>query len=115
MSEDIKVIQLKNDNGIGKRLLETREKRGITQTQLAAAIDVKGAQISKFECGQASCKSWQLIELAKELGVSVAYLMGEITEEQENRNQLLHRFDELPIDVQRFLLLSMKQYFEKGA
>lgn len=115
MSEDIKIIQLKNDNSIGRRLFEIREKRGMTQTQLAAAIDVKGAQISKFECGQASCKTWQLIELARELDVSVAYLTGEITEEEEQKNRLLHRFDELPMDVQRFLLLSMERYFEKGA
>lgn len=54
---------------------------------MAAAIDVKGAQISKFECGQASCKSWQLIEMERELDVSVAYLLGEITQEEENRNQ----------------------------
>ncbi len=87
----------------------------MTQTQLAAAIDVKGAQISKFECGQASCKSWQLIQLARELDVSVAYLMGEITEEEENKNWVLHRFHELPMDVQRFLLVPMDQYFEKGA
>ncbi len=43
----------KNNNNfeLGNRLRELREKRGLTQAQLAVRIGVESVTISKWECG----------------------------------------------------------------
>lgn len=110
MLDDIKFVKHNNDIEIGKRIQKAREKKGMAQADLGAAIDVVASQISKYESGQASCASWQLIELAKELDISAAYLIGEATEEDEDKKQLLNKIERLPLEVVRFLYSGLNNY-----
>lgn len=103
MSDDIKMTKHNNDIAIGRRIQKAREEKGLAQADLGVAIDVVASQISKYESGQASCASWQLIELAKELDVSVAYLIGGVTEQDEKKKQLILKLEELPVEVVRFI------------
>ena len=113
MSDDIKIIKHNNDIAIGRRIQKAREEKGLAQVDLGVAIDVVASQISKYESGQASCASWQLIELAKELDVSVAYLIGGVAEQDERKKQLIQKLDELPMEVVRFLYAGISNYSNK--
>lgn len=60
---------------LGSRLREARQDVGLSQAQLAAAVDVPQQSISKWERGQdPSTKA--LVRLADALGVSIDWLAG---------------------------------------
>ena len=65
----------------GRRVAELREKRGLTQEELAQKSGVSAAMISHFETGvrqRASAET--LIKLARALTTSVDFLLGRTTE-----------------------------------
>jgi transcriptional regulator with XRE-family HTH domain len=71
-------------NIIGERVRMAREKAkpGITQNDLAARLQVEGLRlervtISKIETGYREVTDVEALAIAKALGVSVAWLMGE--------------------------------------
>jgi transcriptional regulator with XRE-family HTH domain len=59
-----------------KRLLETRERRAVTQVQLAVKAGLRGSVVSNFETGLRKPSIEQLVKLADALGVSTDYLLG---------------------------------------
>lgn len=71
-------------NLIGKRLREARRKMKppVTQSDLAARLQVDGLRlervtISKIETGYREVTDVEALAIAKALGVSVGWLMGE--------------------------------------
>ena len=103
----------------GRRLKELRQKRGLSQKELAAVIGVHQFQISKYETGAYFPTVGKVMELAKFLQVGLAELFGEvIPEEAEVRNvRLLHRFrdlESLPKDDQDVVVKLIDAWIAKG-
>lgn len=63
---------------VGKRLAASRERAGLTQAQLAAALGPRydQAMVSRVESGRKGIRFDGIIKAAKELQVSVDYLAG---------------------------------------
>lgn len=59
---------------IGNRIIQARKKKGLTQEYLAEQLQVSRQAVSKWETGQSSPDTKNLIALSQLLGVSVEYL-----------------------------------------
>lgn len=64
-------------NTFGDRLKKEREAKGLTQEELARAIGVAVPTISEYESGKKMPRLNKIIILARKLGVSIDYLLGE--------------------------------------
>lgn len=62
----------------GQRVRECREQRGLSQTQLARALDIHPTNVSHLEAGRQDITVTQLVRAAKELGVSVGDLVASL-------------------------------------
>lgn len=61
----------------GRRLKSVREKRSLSQTELAEAAGVPALMISHFETGaRPSASARTLVKLANALEISIDYLLG---------------------------------------
>lgn len=60
----------------GKRLKKARTDKGLTQQELAESINTSKSMISGYENGKNDPARSVLINLSKQLGVSINYLMG---------------------------------------
>lgn len=58
------------------RLRQTREKRGLTQRELARSCDIGENQINRYESGSGEPSIANLASIAHVLGVSTDYLLG---------------------------------------
>lgn len=68
---------------VGDRLREIRERRRITQEQLAVAADISKSFLSEVENNKRNISSQGLLRIAKVLGASVDYLLtGEAKEDR---------------------------------
>lgn len=90
-----------NQVKIGKFISECRKKKNLTQAQLAEKLNITDRAISKWETGKGMPDSGIMLELCKELEITVNELLsGEIIEEKEydkkaNENLLeLKKIDE---------------------
>jgi transcriptional regulator with XRE-family HTH domain len=63
------------------KLREARKKKGLTQKDIAAALEVSQSNVSNYEKGNYSLSSEQIIKLVKVLECSADYLLGLIDEE----------------------------------
>ena len=61
---------------IGKRIKEIRKKKRLSQTGLAEKLDTQQASIWRWETGRNLPDVYNLIKLAKELDVSLDYIVG---------------------------------------
>ncbi len=62
---------------LGRRIARARERRGLTQAQLAQAVDLSQSAISRIESGVRAVDSLELARIAAEIGVSVLELLEE--------------------------------------
>ena len=70
---------------IGERIREIREKRGMTQDQLATKADISKGFLSDVENDKRNIGSQGLLRIANELGASVDYLLaGKVTKNTQN-------------------------------
>lgn len=60
---------------IGRRIRENRRSAGLTQEQLASRLNVSFQAVSSWERGEYVPDTWNLIELARALNVSVSSLV----------------------------------------
>ena len=67
-----KEILLKN---LGERIRQIREKKGITQKELAHSIDKDQQSIQRLEMGKINPSIYYLYEIAKGLEVDVEFLL----------------------------------------
>ena len=61
------------DQHVGERIRLLRTERGLTQEQLAAALDVSYQQVQKYETGANRISAGRIFEIARKLGVEVGY------------------------------------------
>jgi transcriptional regulator with XRE-family HTH domain len=85
----------------GKRLLELRKRKGLSQEDLAEMIGTKGPAIGRYERDAGKPSLDAIIKLASILDVSIDYLLGNTNEEvdQQNLKRML-AIQQLPKDIQ---------------
>lgn len=71
---------------LGNRLAELRKQHGLSQEELADQLGVSRQAVSKWERGEASPDTDNLIELARIYGISLDELLGLKKEEPKNGN-----------------------------
>ena len=86
-----------------KRLKELRLNAGLTQKDLAKAIDVGRTTISEYESGKIVPKQEGLLKIANHFNVSVDYLTG-VSNERATRKQNESSLDTLLNTVHYILL-----------
>ncbi len=64
------------EDTLGKRIREMRERRGLTQDQLAAYLNMQPPNISNYERGKSAPPIKKLEQLATILNTSIDYLLG---------------------------------------
>ena len=85
------------------RLKELRLEAGLTQKDLAKAIDVGRTTISEYESGKIVPKQEGLLKLANHFNVSVDYLTG-VSNERATRKQNASDLDALLNTIHHILL-----------
>lgn len=115
--EDIKISCLET---FSKRLKETREKRGLTQSELAKRVGLKTEKINFAELNIKGRKIQieELTEIAKELNVLSSYLLGEIQTTTNNDNGLKDETNEAikqwqldnKLEILNTFILKLKKY-----
>ncbi|MFK0299559.1 helix-turn-helix domain-containing protein [Brevundimonas sp. NPDC090276] len=65
------------DIQVGARVRAHREAAGLSQHELSRLIDISFQQIQKYERGQNRISASRLLQIAEQLGVSGAVLLGE--------------------------------------
>lgn len=65
-----------NINDIGLRIKRLREEKGLTQQDMADALNVKRQTVAQWENGERDLKTGYIIDLAEYLNVSSDYLLG---------------------------------------
>ena len=78
----------------GKRLKALREEKGFTQKDLAEKLSLTPKAISFYELGAREPSSEALISMAKILGTSTDYLLG---------NADIKKTEKIPNDLNKFL------------
>lgn len=74
----------------GVRIKEIREKRGLTQEQLAKKAEISKGFLSDVENGKRNIGSQGLLRIANELGASLDYLLaGRVMENVENEQIII--------------------------
>jgi transcriptional regulator with XRE-family HTH domain len=72
----------------GKKISELRKKRGLTQEDLALALNVARQSVSKWEVGEALPDTSTILQLAKFFEVSTDYLLcDDVLEEREKKHR----------------------------
>ena len=80
----------------GLRIREMREAHGMTQFDLALALDVESNFVSRMERGTRTCSFEMLVRLAKALNVSTDFLLtGKSSDPMKVKNELLGIVDRL--------------------
>jgi transcriptional regulator with XRE-family HTH domain len=104
-------IEPAEDNVFGKRLLEIRKRRGLTQTELASKLGMQQSMIAQYERGYIRVHAATLIvRVARALETTPNELLGveEIKAEGIVRNRRLLRrlrqIDQLPLADQKALI-----------
>ena len=75
---------------LGNRLAELRKQHGLSQEELADQLGVSRQAVSKWERGEASPDTDNLIELARIYGISLDELLGLKKEDSDNDNINVH-------------------------
>ena len=94
---------------LGGRVAALRQERGLTQAQLAEALEVSQQTVNSFEKGIRRVPVSALPVLARTLSVSIEEIVGETTRAQAKRGpapklqQQLERVRQLPRAQQRFV------------
>ena len=78
-----------NQNALGRRIREERQKLNLTQEQLAEKINVSTTYIGFIERGERSITLGKLTLLASVLGVSVDYLLSDTIAPVSSANEKL--------------------------
>jgi transcriptional regulator with XRE-family HTH domain len=77
------IVSPVDEKGIGRRLRELRESRGMTQTELAEKLNIKQVLVSAYELGRVRMHGALIAAFAKALDTSADEILGL---EQRRRN-----------------------------
>ncbi|WP_223144727.1 helix-turn-helix domain-containing protein [Macrococcoides canis] len=98
-------------NLVGKRIRNSRIKKGISQKELAEKINVSNAVMSRYESGTRSPDFEKLKHIAEVLEVSIDYLLDH--EKTTTETFLLNSsegFSDLPIDEQNRIEKTLREH-----
>ena len=101
---------------LGKRLLEARKSKKMSQDELAKKVGTKGPAIGRYERDVAQPALDTIVKLSNALDVSLDYLIGKIDDKIDPQNlKRLVAIQKLPLDVQDkilyFIDLSIKDAY----
>jgi len=95
---------------LANRLKEMRVRKGLSQDQVAEAMDCVQSLISKYEAAEANVTLEIVIKLADVFGCTTDYLVGrDVVHDQETaQGMLLHNFQQLNPGEQMFFATMLK-------
>lgn len=98
-------------NGLGSRIRKERQNKGITQEQLAEAVDISVNFMSLIENGR-NMSVETLVNISKALGVTVDYLLSDTIQLQNDTisEQIIQNLSTLNEDERLYFLNMIKQY-----
>lgn len=92
---------------LGNRIRIAREKKGITQEELAERVNISPSHISVIERGVKTARIDTVARIANELDVSADYLLQDLVK-RSRESQLLSSIMELPESDRNRLLTAVK-------
>jgi transcriptional regulator with XRE-family HTH domain len=98
MTTIIAMEKTRDSVGFGRRLKQARQRRQLSQKELAAMIEVHPRQVSKYEMGTSYPTVAKLLEIVRTLKIRPEELLADIEpqpEEQLSNLRLLQRFKDL--------------------
>ena len=90
---------------VARRLAEVRKQKGMSQFELAEAMNCTQGLISKYEAVQANVHLNTLIDICDVLGCSLDYLLGrDVVYDTSLRGRVLKALEILPESKQRMIV-----------
>ena len=74
-------------SGIGNRIIELREKKSLSQTELAKRVDINKSVMNRIESEERPIRDYELDKIASVLETSSDYLLGRELEEEKTTYQ----------------------------
>ena len=98
---------------LGERIREERRKLGLTQAQLAEAVDISDTYMGAIERGERSLTLDTLVRLVNRLGVTVDYLLADsLTDSDTNiMDQFKQIIDNQPMDRKQMAINVLRTIF----
>ncbi len=101
------------------RIREERRKLGLTQAQLAEAVDISDTYMGAIERGERSLTLDTLVRLVNRLGVTVDYMLSDSVSDSDANimEQFKQIIDQQPIERKQMavnVLRTIFSYFEDG-
>ena len=78
------------DQHVGERIRLLRTERGLTQEQLAAALEISYQQVQKYETGANRISAGRIYELARKLAVDVGWFFDGLAAGESTTPPLEH-------------------------
>ncbi len=105
------------------RIRELRQKKKISQKELASVVDVTQGMISSFEIGKYEISAEQAAKMADYFDVSMDYLFCRAIAESQEENEQLSKEEKIILDEYRdlndagksLLRETLKSYLKNGA
>ena len=103
-----------NQKAIGRRIKEAREKKQLTQEQLAELVDLSPMHVSVIERGVKLPKLETLINIANVLNVSADVLLQDVVHNQTKlcASEASELIKQLPQEDQRRVLAALRSFVE---
>ncbi len=112
--------KMKND-AFAERIKELRKRKGLSQAELAEAMGVHFAQVSRYERGETKPNAEAMTKLAQVLETSTDFLMNGTTDETAVSagldKEMISRFkqvQELDADDKKTMLSFLDAFIAKG-
>ena len=98
---------------LGERIREERRKLGLTQAQLAEAVDISDTYMGAIERGERSLTLDTLVRLVNRLGVTVDYLLTDsVTDSDANiMEQFKQIIDNQPMERKQMAINVLRTIF----
>lgn len=90
-----------NSETLGQRIRSAREKQGLSQVELATALDLGQRAISELENGNRKLAVTDLPRMAEVLGVPILYFFGDDIQPNDLDTAILKAFHSLPTNEAR--------------
>ena len=103
-----------NQKAVGRRIKAAREKKRLTQEQLAELVDLSPMHVSVIERGVKLPKLETLINIANVLDVSADVLLQDVVNNQTKlcASEASELIKQLPRDDQRRVLAALRSFVE---
>ena len=98
---------------LGERIREERHKLGLTQAQLAEAVDISDTYMGSIERGERSLTLDTLVRLVNRLGVTVDYLLADSVNDSDSNimEQFKQIIDNQPMDRKQMAINVLRTIF----